>query len=109
MMAGCNMTNFPKGVDCRQCCPSKPRSLNPATVDVCKTNCSSIEDRAEKACCWSKCIIKESGVFNPDGSLNQKAAIDKLRNSTTNVAAWESIIKSIVEKCVADGKFFNFY
>lgn len=106
-MPGCNMTNFPKGINGRQCCPSKPKSFSHSTMNTCKTQCPKTENRTEMMCCWSKCMIKESGVFNADGTFNQTAAVDKLKNSTTHVSVWEPIIKTIVEKCVADGKIYE--
>lgn len=104
MMPGCNMTNYPKGTDGRQCCPSKPKSFSRSTAEACKTKCPKTENRTEMMCCWSKCMIDQSGVFNADGTLNQAAAVAKLLNSTKQVSAWEPIVKALVEKCVADGK-----
>lgn len=105
-MSGCNMTNYPKGVDGRQCCPSKPKTFDSATKAVCEPKCAALTNRTEKFCCFSKCMATESGVFNADGTLNADAAVKKLMSTTTE-QSWEPIVKAIVDKCVIDGKYFS--
>lgn len=120
MNSKCNMTNYPKDVEGRQCCPSKPKSFNRESADACKKECapaapaapaanpSENADRTKMMCCMSTCIMKQSGALAADGTIDAQATITKLKNSTTAPAVWGPIIEAVVKKCIADGKNFSF-
>lgn len=99
------MTTYPKGVNASICCASRPRaSFNKTLDDTCKTECSKIDNKSTKWCCWAKCVMKQSGVIKADGKYDGPAAIAKLSAATNKTAVWSPIIKSVVDKCIADGR-----
>lgn len=49
--------------------------------------------------------MKKSGVIKADGTYDGPAAVAKLSAATNKTAIWSAIIKSVVDKCIADGMF----
>lgn len=78
--------------------------MNKTLDDTCKAECLKSINKSEKWCCWTKCIMKQSGVVKANGTYDGPAAVAKLSAATNKTNVWGAIIKKVVDGCIADGK-----
>lgn len=55
-------------------------------------------------CCWSTCMLQQSGLVKADGTFDGPAAVEKLKASTNKTEAWADTIQKVVDECIAKGK-----
>lgn len=101
------------GVNITTCCPTIPKCLwKESLAEICKQQCpkpekdEGMDARKESWCCWSKCILAQSGVIAADGTFDGTAAKQLYKAQTTKPSDWEPVINKVVDDCIAKGKRF---
>lgn len=72
----------------------------------CKTACPKSDNRSSDWCCFTKCALKQAGVISADGTFDRNAVVTKLTAATNKTDIWSSVIQTVVDQCIADGKPF---
>lgn len=105
------MSTYPKGVNGSSCCPSKPcgkMMMNSSFEETCKTECPKSDNRSAMWCCFTKCALKQAGIISADGTFDGPTVVKKLTAATNKSDVWSPIIQSVVDECIAEGKFNHF-